>query len=64
MKIKSEQFRQVAREELKTRHTRAHLDVLGLIIKQIREASMGTFPDNTDATCRSIGWFLTHLGER
>lgn len=49
MKIKSEQFKEVAREELKTRHTRAHLDVIGLFIKEMRQASMATFPDPSAA---------------
>jgi L-lactate dehydrogenase complex protein LldF len=49
MKITSEQFREVAREELKTRHTRAHLDFVALVIRKRREASMGLFPDPSAA---------------
>ena len=45
MKIKSEQFTEVAREELKTRHTRAHLDFVGLVLRERRKATMGLFPD-------------------
>ena len=49
MKVKSEQFREVAKEELKTRHTRSHLDVVGLFIGEMRRASMATFPDPSAA---------------
>ena len=45
MKIKSEQFREVARQELKTRHTRAHLDLVGLFLQARRKATMELFPD-------------------
>jgi L-lactate dehydrogenase complex protein LldF len=45
MKVKSEQFREVAREELGKRHTRAHLDFVGLVIRERRKATMGMFPD-------------------
>lgn len=45
MKIKSEQFTEVARQELKTRHTRAHLDLVGLVLQERRKATMGLFPD-------------------
>jgi L-lactate dehydrogenase complex protein LldF len=49
MKVKSEQFREVAEEELGTRHTRSHLDFIGLVIGEMRRASMATFPDPSAA---------------
>jgi len=49
MKIKPEQFREVAGEELKTRHTRAHLDLVGLVIQERRNATMDDFPDPSAA---------------
>ncbi len=45
MKIKTEQFQATAREELKTRHTRTHLDLVGLVLREKRQATMGLFPD-------------------
>ena len=49
MKVTSEQFREVAKGELKTRHTRSHLDFIGLVIGEMRRASMSTFPDPSAA---------------
>jgi len=45
MKVGTERFTEVAREELGKEHARSHLDIMSFVIDERRKSTMGSFPD-------------------